>query len=110
VAAGGVFEFVGHVEGRDIFTGEIDVVATDGFTGNIVLKTAEAPPSGASSQGSLPVLAASQTGRAAAPRAAHQAPLAEPAALRSSASPIVVICHGGSPSVRSERDLQATVS
>jgi phosphate acyltransferase len=35
------FEYVGYVEGRDIFSGAIDVVVTDGFTGNIVLKTAE---------------------------------------------------------------------
>lgn len=33
--------FVGNAEGRQIFTGEFDVVVTDGFTGNIVLKTAE---------------------------------------------------------------------
>ncbi len=35
------FEFVGYVEGSRVFTGDVDVVATDGFTGNIVLKTAE---------------------------------------------------------------------
>ncbi|MGZ3428848.1 MAG: phosphate acyltransferase PlsX [Polyangia bacterium] len=35
------FEFVGYVEGRDIFVGDVDVVVTDGFTGNIVLKTSE---------------------------------------------------------------------
>ncbi len=35
------FEYVGYVEGRDLFSGEIDVVVTDGFTGNVVLKTAE---------------------------------------------------------------------
>jgi glycerol-3-phosphate acyltransferase PlsX len=35
------FEFVGYIEGSKIFTGDVDVVATDGFTGNIVLKTAE---------------------------------------------------------------------
>jgi phosphate acyltransferase len=35
------FEYVGYVEGKDIFTGHLDVVVTDGFTGNIVLKTAE---------------------------------------------------------------------
>jgi glycerol-3-phosphate acyltransferase PlsX len=40
-AAGGPFQYVGYVEGRDIFGGDIDVVATDGFTGNVVLKTAE---------------------------------------------------------------------
>ena len=33
--------FVGNVEGRDILAGKVDVVATDGFVGNIVLKFAE---------------------------------------------------------------------
>ena len=33
--------FKGNVEGGDIFKGEIDVVVTDGFIGNIVLKTSE---------------------------------------------------------------------
>jgi len=33
--------FVGNVEGRDIFTGEIDVIVSDGFTGNVILKTSE---------------------------------------------------------------------
>ncbi len=33
--------FVGNVEGRDIFNGDVDVVVTDGFTGNILLKTSE---------------------------------------------------------------------
>ncbi|MCL2629377.1 MAG: phosphate acyltransferase PlsX [Alphaproteobacteria bacterium] len=35
------FEYVGFVEGNDISSGEVDVVVTDGFTGNIVLKTIE---------------------------------------------------------------------
>lgn len=35
------FLFVGNVEGRDVFKGEIDVLVTDGFTGNVFLKTAE---------------------------------------------------------------------
>ena len=33
--------FIGNVEGNDIFKGEVDVVVTDGFIGNIVLKTSE---------------------------------------------------------------------
>ncbi len=33
--------FVGNVEGRDILTGEVDVVAADGFVGNAILKFAE---------------------------------------------------------------------
>jgi len=34
--------FIGNVEGHDLFSGNVDVVVTDGFTGNVVLKTAEA--------------------------------------------------------------------
>lgn len=37
--------FIGNVEGRDIFKGTCDVVVTDGFTGNVVLKTAESAAS-----------------------------------------------------------------
>jgi phosphate acyltransferase len=33
--------FVGFVEGNDIFSGEVDVVVTDGFTGNVALKAIE---------------------------------------------------------------------
>ena len=33
--------FIGNVEGRDILEGGVDVVVTDGFTGNVVLKLAE---------------------------------------------------------------------
>ena len=33
--------FIGNVEGRDLMTGDVDVVVTDGFTGNVVLKTLE---------------------------------------------------------------------
>jgi phosphate acyltransferase len=33
--------FVGNVEGQDIVTGKANVIVTDGFTGNIVLKTVE---------------------------------------------------------------------
>lgn len=33
--------YVGFVEGDDIFSGEVDVVVTDGFTGNVALKSIE---------------------------------------------------------------------
>jgi len=33
--------FIGNVEGRDLMTDEADVVVTDGFTGNVALKTLE---------------------------------------------------------------------
>ncbi|HEY1189054.1 MAG TPA: phosphate acyltransferase PlsX [Gemmata sp.] len=34
-------QFVGNIEGRDIHRGAVDVVITDGFTGNVVLKLSE---------------------------------------------------------------------
>lgn len=40
ISASGV-RFVGNVEGRDVGRGVADVLVTDGFTGNVVLKTAE---------------------------------------------------------------------
>lgn len=33
--------FVGNVEGRDVFSGKIDAIVCDGFTGNVFLKTVE---------------------------------------------------------------------
>ncbi len=35
------FEYVGFVEGADIFGPNVDLIVTDGFTGNVALKTAE---------------------------------------------------------------------
>ena len=40
IAASGL-NYVGFVEGDDIFSGDVDVVVTDGFTGNVALKTME---------------------------------------------------------------------
>lgn len=34
-------QFVGNIEGHDIFQGQVDVVVCDGFTGNVILKTSE---------------------------------------------------------------------
>jgi glycerol-3-phosphate acyltransferase PlsX len=33
--------FVGNVEGRDIYSGKVDVIVADGFVGNVALKTSE---------------------------------------------------------------------
>ena len=35
------FNFVGYIEGNHIMSGDVNVIVTDGFTGNIALKTAE---------------------------------------------------------------------
>jgi phosphate acyltransferase len=103
-APGAAFEYVGYVEGRDIFTGRIDVVATDGFTGNVVLKTSE----GAAAA----VMALLKEAFLSSRRAKVAALLAAPALRAIKAkidyaetggapllgvNGIAVICHGGSP-------------
>ena len=41
LAAGVGVDFVGNVEGRDLLDGNVDVIVTDGFTGNVALKSLE---------------------------------------------------------------------
>jgi glycerol-3-phosphate acyltransferase PlsX len=41
VLKGSSLNFVGNVEGHDLFTGKVDVIVMDGFTGNVVLKASE---------------------------------------------------------------------
>jgi glycerol-3-phosphate acyltransferase PlsX len=41
VLKGSTLNFVGNVEGHDIYTGDVDVIVMDGFTGNVALKTSE---------------------------------------------------------------------
>jgi glycerol-3-phosphate acyltransferase PlsX len=41
LAAGAGVNFIGNVEGRDILSDRVDVVVTDGFTGNVALKSME---------------------------------------------------------------------
>ena len=36
-----LFDFAGYIEGNQIMDGNVNVIVTDGFTGNIALKTAE---------------------------------------------------------------------
>lgn len=35
------WNFIGNIEGRDVFEGRVDILVTDGFTGNVFLKTSE---------------------------------------------------------------------
>ena len=37
----GRINFIGNIEGTDVFSGKVDVVVTDGFTGNVLLKSIE---------------------------------------------------------------------
>jgi glycerol-3-phosphate acyltransferase PlsX len=41
LGTGNILDYRGFVEGQDIFGGNLDVVVTDGFTGNVALKTME---------------------------------------------------------------------
>jgi glycerol-3-phosphate acyltransferase PlsX len=41
LAVGEGIRFIGNLEGRDLLSGEADVIVTDGFTGNVTLKTLE---------------------------------------------------------------------
>lgn len=38
---GGKLNYVGHIEGNDVFTGHCDVIVCEGFVGNVVLKVSE---------------------------------------------------------------------
>jgi len=38
---GSQLNFIGNVEGHDLFTGKVDVIVMDGFTGNVALKASE---------------------------------------------------------------------
>ena len=40
-AMGNLVNFKGYIEGDDIVAGKVDVVVTDGFTGNVIIKTGE---------------------------------------------------------------------
>jgi glycerol-3-phosphate acyltransferase PlsX len=41
VLKGSTLNFIGNVEGHDLFTGKVDVIVMDGFTGNVALKASE---------------------------------------------------------------------
>ena len=36
-----IYEFKGYIEGNEMMNGNVNVIVTDGFTGNVALKTAE---------------------------------------------------------------------
>ena len=40
-ASNAKIRFLGNIEGREVFQGKVDVLVTDGFTGNVLLKTTE---------------------------------------------------------------------
>jgi glycerol-3-phosphate acyltransferase PlsX len=108
------FQYVGYVEGSELFRGDIDVIATDGFTGNVVLKVSEGV-----SQTVLRMVKAALTSTL---RAKLGAALVKPAlmALRQSidyseaggavlagVDGLVVICHGRSDATAMKNAIKA---
>jgi glycerol-3-phosphate acyltransferase PlsX len=98
------FEYVGYVEGRDIFSGAVDVVVTDGFTGNVVLKASEGVAQLLLESLKAEVLAAGRLGKLGALllRSAFQRLKTRLDYAEHGGAPLVgvdgvaVLCHGGS--------------
>jgi len=82
--------YLGYIEGRDIFGGAVDVVVTDGFTGNVAVKTAEGA--------GLAILAFLKEAFASSARARLGALLARPA-LQALKKKIDYAENGGAPLV-----------
>lgn len=103
-AATDELEYLGYIEGRDIFSGEVDVVATDGFTGNVVLKTSEGAVHAVLSLLKNALLSSTRTKLAAVLAAPalkqlkRQIDYAEiGGAPLVGVDGVVVVCHGASP-------------
>ncbi|MDN3505850.1 MAG: hypothetical protein P0S96_01305 [Simkaniaceae bacterium] len=91
--------FIGNIEGRDVFLGNIDVLITDGFTGNVFLKTAEGIAGFVLEQmqnlGPIEVIPGL---RSIIGTLKHRLSYAEyPGAILCGADGIVIKCHGSSP-------------
>ena len=93
--------FVGNIEGRDIHRGAVDVVVTDGFTGNVVLKLSEGVLEFVLGLVNNEVIAPLQAGREEAQRA-MQALVAKYHYSAIGGAPLLgvegvcIICHGSS--------------
>ncbi len=83
--------FVGNIEGRDAFQGNVDVLVTDGFTGNIFLKTAEGIAACILEQLEIKAPALAQELKTRLHYGEH------PGALIVGLPGIVMKCHGNSP-------------
>lgn len=98
------FDFLGYVEGRDIFKGTADVVVTDGFTGNVLLKGCEGLVEWIEEavrdevmHGSLIEKLGAWLMRPALRRFKHRSDYAETGgAPLIGVDGVVVVCHGGS--------------
>lgn len=91
--------FIGNVEGRSVFQGDFDVLITDGFTGNVFLKTSEGIAGFVLQQmQNLGPLEALPGIRSIIAALRHRLSYAEyPGAILCGAEGLVIKCHGESP-------------
>lgn len=105
LAADDSIEFIGNVEGRDVLAGDVDVVVTDGFTGNVILKTLEGAVQFLVEQivGILAGPDGGEAGSAAlgmlAPLAAEMSPESVGGAMLLGVNGVCIISHGSSSPV-----------
>lgn len=90
--------FMGNVEGRDIFRGVVDVLVTDGFTGNILLKSAEGVAGFIFSylKENLPTQSAERLAQSISQVHRHFNYSEYPGAIVCGVEGVVVKCHGNS--------------
>jgi glycerol-3-phosphate acyltransferase PlsX len=100
---GSGLNFVGNVEGRDVMSDTADVIVTDGFTGNVVLKTVEGAMKfafgavlGALRSEEVPDSAAASLMEALLPLAAEMDPDSHGGAVLLGVNGVCVISHGSS--------------
>ena len=93
--------FVGNVEGKAVFQGDVDVVVTDGFTGNVFLKTVEGVAAFILDQ--LP-----PTTQLASLRY-HLNPTDYPGAILCGVNGIVVKCHGDTSPIAFMNSIKAAL-
>jgi glycerol-3-phosphate acyltransferase PlsX len=88
-------EFVGNIEGKDVFQGKVDVLVTSGVTGNVLLKTAEGVASFIFDELANSQNAFSNEGKKYFEKLQGQFNYAEyPGAIISGIDGIVIKCHG----------------
>lgn len=100
---GSGLNFIGNVEGRDLMSDNVDVIVTDGFTGNVMLKTAEGAMKfafgavlGALRSDKVSELAASSLMDALLPLAEEMDPDSHGGAVLLGVNGVCVISHGSS--------------
>ncbi|MBW3536723.1 MAG: phosphate acyltransferase PlsX [Actinobacteria bacterium] len=103
LSADPTIEFIGNVEGRDLLSEAVDVVITDGFTGNVALKTLEGSLRFMASQVFSALTATDEAAAVSGPLLDVLAPLAEKldpettgGALLVGVAGVCVIGHGSS--------------